>query len=92
MLKAETNPDDGPDDGMALALSALAWILSDDARAGRLLALTGLEAGDLRSRIGDPALHDAVLAFLEAYQPDLIACAQALGVPPERLARPEAYQ
>jgi hypothetical protein len=85
MLKAETNPDDS----MALALSALAWILSDDARAARLLALTGLEASDLRSRIGDPALHDAVFAFLEAYQPDLVACADALGVRPERLARPE---
>ena len=87
MLKAETNPDDS----MALALSALAWILSDDARATRLLALTGLEAPDLRARIGDPALHDAVLAFLEAHQPDLVACAQALGVRPERLARPEHH-
>jgi len=74
---------------MALALSALAWILSDDARAGRLLALTGLEAADLRARVGDPALHDAVLAFLEAHQPDLIACAEALGVPPAALVRPE---
>ena len=81
MLKAETNPHDKT----ALALSALAWVLSDDARASRLLALTGLEAVDLRARIGDPALHDGVIAFLEAYQPDLIACADALGVPPERL-------
>lgn len=85
MLKAETNP---PDD-MALALSALAWILSDDRRAERLLALTGLGAADLRARIGDPALHDAVFAFLEAHQPDLVACAEALGVPPAQLARPE---
>ena len=85
MLKAETNP---PDD-MALALSALAWILSDDARAARLLALTGLTAEDLRARIGDPALHEAVFAFLEAYQPDLLACAEALAVAPAQLARPE---
>lgn len=85
MLKAETNPDDK----MALALSALAWILSDDSRAGRLLALTGLEASGLRARIGDPALHDAVFAFLEAYQPDLVACAEALGVRPECLVRAE---
>ena len=85
MLKAETNPHDKT----ALALSALAWILSDDARAGRLLALTGLTATDLRARLADPALHDAVLAFLEAHQPDLTACAEALGVQPARLARPE---
>jgi hypothetical protein len=87
MLKAETNPHDSA----ALALSALAWVLSDDARAGRLLALTGLTAEDLRARIGDPALHDAVFAFLEAYQPDLLACAEALGVPPAQLARPEPH-
>ncbi|WP_219894573.1 DUF3572 family protein [Aquisediminimonas profunda] len=85
MLKAETNPHDT----MALALSALAWILSDDARAGRLLALTGLDGADLRARIGDPALHDAIFAFLEAHQPDLMACAESLGVPPAQLARPE---
>ena len=29
-------------------------------RAGRLLALTGLEVPDLRARLGDAALHDAV--------------------------------
>lgn len=85
MLKAETNPDDAT----ALALGALAWILSDDARASRLLALTGLGPGDLRARIDDPALHDAIFAFLEAHQPDLVACAQAMGVRPETLARRE---
>ena len=85
MLKAETNPHDNG----ALALSALAWILSDDGRARRFLALTGLEAADLRARVGDPALHEAVFAFLEAHQPDLLACAVALSVSPALLVRPE---
>ena len=88
MLKAETNPDDG----MALALSALAWILSEGARAERLLALTGLDAAGLRSRIDDPTLHEAIFSFLEAHEPDLVACADALGVPPERLARAEKFR
>jgi Protein of unknown function (DUF3572) len=73
------------DDAAALALSALAWTLSDDARAQRLLALTGIEADDLRQSLGEPATLDAALGFLEAHQPDLIACADALGVKPERL-------
>ncbi len=73
------------EDAQALALSALAWTLADDGRAGRLLALTGMEADDLRGRLNDPAMLDGVFAFLEAYQPDLIACAAALGVKPERL-------
>jgi len=38
-----------PDD-QALALRALAWTLGDPDRAGRLLALTGLDPGDLRAR------------------------------------------
>jgi hypothetical protein len=73
------------DDATALALQALAWTLGDDARAGRLLALTGLEPEGIRARIGDPAMLGAVLAFLESHEPDLIACAEALGVKPQSL-------
>ena len=70
-------------DGATLALSALAWTLSDSARADRLLALTGLDAGELRERATDPALLAAVLGFLASYEPDLTACADALDVAPE---------
>lgn len=73
------------DDATALALQALAWTLGDDARAGRLLALTGLEPEGIRARIGDPAMLGAVLAFLESHEPDLIACAEAMGVKPQQL-------
>jgi Protein of unknown function (DUF3572) len=73
------------DDATALALKALAWTLGDDARAGRLLALTGLEPEGIRARIGDPAMLGAVLAFLESHEPDLIACAEAIGVKPQQL-------
>jgi hypothetical protein len=73
------------DDATALALKALAWTLGDDPRAGRLLALTGLEPEGIRARIGDPAMLGAVLAFLESHEPDLIACAEAIGVKPQQL-------
>jgi hypothetical protein len=73
------------DDATALALKALAWTLGDDSRAGRLLALTGLEPEGIRVRIGDPAMLGAVLAFLESHEPDLIACAEAIGVKPPQL-------
>ncbi len=68
-----------------LALSALGWSLSEDARAQRLLALTGLAPDDLRSRLGDRSLLAAILRFLEAHEPDLIACAEALEVTPAQL-------
>ncbi|HEX8400648.1 MAG TPA: DUF3572 domain-containing protein [Allosphingosinicella sp.] len=79
-----TIPDTN-DEAAALGLSALVWTLDDGERAARLLALTGLTPDDLRTRIGEPALLGAVLGFLEAHEPDLLACADALEVKPERL-------
>jgi Protein of unknown function (DUF3572) len=84
MREAETNPDHG-----GMALQALGWLLSDDRRAQRFLSITGLDPEGLRALAGSSALDDAVLGFLEAYQPDLIACAEAIGVEPQKLARPE---
>jgi len=74
-------PNTNQDVPDALALSALAWTLADPARAHRLLDLTGLDPASLRARAGDPAVLAASLAFLESHEPDLLACADALGVP-----------
>ncbi len=68
-----------------IALQALAWTLGDEARAGRLIDTTGLDPDDLRARAGEPAVLTAVLSFLEAHDPDLIACADAIGATPDRL-------
>ncbi len=73
------------DKAAAIALSALGWTLADDARAQRLLALTGLSPDDLRSRVVEPDLQAAVLRFLEAHEPDLLACTGALGIKPAEL-------
>ena len=81
MRRDDTNPTDYE----ALALSALGWTLSDEARAQRLLALTGLDPAALRRRIGEPGLLASILAFLEAHEPDLLAAAEALDVPPAAL-------
>lgn len=68
-----------------LALRALVWILGDEDRAQRLLDLTGLDPHDLRARAGEPAVLGSVLGFLEAHEPDLVECADALEVKPEAL-------
>jgi Protein of unknown function (DUF3572) len=81
---------DETNDPVPLALSALAWTLQDDARAERLLAVTGLDADTLRASLADPALLAGTLGFLEAHEPDLIACAAALGVKPEVLVSARA--
>jgi len=72
-------------DPVTLALSALAWTLSDAPRAERLLALTGLDSDELRARAGDPSLLAAVLGFLAQHEPDLTACADALDISPQAL-------
>jgi hypothetical protein len=73
-------------DASTLALQAMVWTLAEPARAERLLSLTGLTAADLRHSAGQPATLAAILGFLEAHEPDLIACAAELGVKPEALA------
>ena len=72
-------------DAEAVALKALGWTLSEDARAERLLALTGLTVAGLRERLEDRAFLAAVLRFLEGHEPDLVACADELGISPARL-------
>ena len=77
-------PDETNDDE-ALALGALGWTLAEDARAGRLVALTGLTPAGMRERLEDRDFLAAVLRFLEGHEPDLLACAADLGVSPARL-------
>ncbi|HEX8644270.1 MAG TPA: DUF3572 family protein [Allosphingosinicella sp.] len=72
-------------DPAALALAALGWTLGDGQRAERLLALTGLTPEELRAGVGEPATLAAVLSFLEAHEPDLVACAEAIGAAPAEL-------
>ena len=77
-------------DDHTLALKAMVWTLAEPQRAMRLLDLTGLAPHDLRHSAGSPATLAAVLGFLEAHEPDLIACAGELGVTPDRLVRARA--
>ena len=81
-------------DAVALALRALAAALGNQRLATRFLSLSGIDPPDLRQRAGDPVLLAALLRFLEAHEPDLIAIAEELGVKPEALvaARRELEQ
>ncbi len=68
-----------------LALQALGWILAEEVRASRLLALTGLSPDILRGALHEPITQAAILGFLESHEPDLIACADAIGAKPGAL-------
>ncbi|WP_395000117.1 DUF3572 family protein [Sphingomonas sp.] len=73
------------EDAAALALRALAATLNEPRRAERFLALTGLDADQLRARLGEPSLLGAVIAFLESHEPDLVAVANDIGSSPVAL-------
>jgi len=80
-------PPPEPNDPLALALAALAATLGDARRAQRFIDLTGIDTNELRARAGDPVLLVALIRFLEAHEPDLIAVSEQLGVSPEVLVQ-----
>jgi hypothetical protein len=78
---AHTNDNDP----VILALAALAATLGCERRAQRFIDLTGIGTEELRSRAGEPALLAALIRFLEAHEPDLLAVAEAVGAQPKDL-------
>lgn len=74
-----------PNDPVALALGALTATLGNERRAQRFLDLTGIGTDELRARAGEPTLLAALLRFLEAHEPDLLAVAETLGCKAEDL-------
>ena len=81
-------------DPTAIALRALAATLGEQRLAERFLSLSGIEPPELRQRASDPDVLTALLRFLEAHEPDLLAIAEELGVEPAILvaARRELEQ
>jgi hypothetical protein len=75
-----------PNDPHALALAALAATLTDGRRAQRFLDLTGIGTDELRRRASDPSLLAALIAFLEAHEPDLLSVSEQIGVRADELA------
>jgi hypothetical protein len=78
-------PANTPIDAEVIALAALAATFGDHRRAQRFIELTGIGTDELRTRAKDPSLLAALVRFLEAHEPDLVAVAAELGVSPELL-------
>lgn len=77
------NMQDPSPDPHVTALEALGWILADQHRAQRFLDVTGLSPNVLRATAAVPSTHRAVLDYLCAYEPDLLAASEALEIQPE---------
>src|SRR5262245_45587573 len=69
-----------------IAAQGLAFLAAEPQRLARFLALTGLEAAELRARIGAAEVLAAVLSFLAADESLLLTFAANGNVAPETIA------
>ncbi len=60
------------DESSAIAMRALAFLASDEARLARFLALSGVTPATLATDVGNPSLHAGVLEHLLADEPMLL--------------------
>lgn len=70
-------------DPEGLAISALLFIAAETETLSRFLELTGLDPGDVRAAASDKRFLLAVLDFLMADEPLLLAFAASEALPPE---------
>ncbi len=89
MAPPDTNRKSVNMESQTIALMAIGWIVSDGERADRFLSMTGIDPDDLRARLTDPTVLAAALGFLCGFEPDLMACADAIGVAPADIAAAE---
>ena len=73
-----------------LALQALSFLVEDEDRLDRFLALSGLDHNDLRDRIADPAFLGGVLDHLLGHEPDLLDFAATADIDPTFVLRARA--
>lgn len=70
-----------------LAIDALVFLAQDEARIARFLALTGLEAQDLRAAAASPGFLAHVLDYMGQDESLLIAFAAEKHLAPEAIMR-----
>ena len=69
------------------AIAVLVWLAGEPELMGRFLALTGLEAGNLREAAKEPGFLAGVLSFLMNHEPTLMAFCASTGTKPETISR-----
>lgn len=66
----------------ALAVQALAFVASDPELLPRFLAITGIEAHQIRRAAEEPGFLAGVLQFVLAHEPTLLRFSQETGIAP----------
>jgi hypothetical protein len=71
------------DEAAALACAVAAWLVRDEGRRQRFLALTGMDLPALRAGLEDPGVQAAVLEYLLADESLLLTFTSEENVPPD---------
>ncbi len=69
------------------AIAVLVWLAGEPELMGRFLALTGLEASNMRDAAKEPGFLAGVLGFLMNHEPTLMDFCAATGTKPETVNR-----
>lgn len=86
MHKRQTTPKHSRANAEETAIAVLGWLAGEPELLGRFLALTGLEADQLRHATKDPGFLGGVLDFLMGHEPTLMAFCAATDTKPETVA------
>jgi hypothetical protein len=70
-----------------MAIQALTFLAEEPERLGRFLAITGLEAGQIRAAAGEPGFLAGVLEHMLGDESLLIAFAASAGIDPAAVGR-----
>jgi len=80
---------DIPADAEATTVAVLGWLANEPDMLSRFLALSGVQPGQLRQAVNDPAFLAGMLEFLMQHEPTLMAFCAATESKPESVV--EAY-
>ena len=72
-----------PESAEILALEGLGWLAGQEEGLDRFLAISGLDPASLRAAAGSPGTGLAVVEFLLANEPLLLAFCEATGTSPQ---------
>ncbi|MEL6919419.1 MAG: DUF3572 domain-containing protein [Pseudomonadota bacterium] len=75
------------DHDQAIAVAALSWIAADGEQISRFMALTGVEAGQIREAAAEPGFLAGVLEFLLGHEPTLMRFCDENDVAPTVIQR-----
>jgi hypothetical protein len=73
------------------AVAILGWLANEPDMLGRFLALTGVDASQLRQAINDPGFLAGMIDFVMGHEPTLLSFCEATGTRPETVASAWRY-